>query len=70
VTAADAPGFKFGSAHGAAFVPDHSPDPAAAALAQLSAGAAQAFENITSALDIHIGPTGAHPDPHAGLHVV
>jgi hypothetical protein len=70
VDAANAPGFQFGSAHGAAFVPDHSPDPAAAALAQLSAGAAQAFENGMNALDIHLGATGAHPDPHAGLHVV
>jgi hypothetical protein len=70
VDAANAPGFQFGSAHGAAFVPDHSPDPTAAALAQLSAGAAQAFENGLSTLDIHIGATGAHPDPHAGLHVV
>jgi hypothetical protein len=70
VDAANAPGFQFGSAHGAAFVPDHSPDPTAAALAQLSAGAAQAFENGLSTLDIRIGATGAHPDPHAGLHVV
>jgi hypothetical protein len=77
VTAADAPGFKFGSAHGAAFVPDKGndavahaggADPVAAALAQLSADAAHAAASVVTAADVHIGATGVHTELHAGLH--
>jgi hypothetical protein len=77
VTAADAPGFQFGSAHGAAFVADtdhdafaHAggADPVAAALAQLSAEAAHVATSVMTAADVHIGATGVHTELHAGLH--
>jgi hypothetical protein len=77
VTAANAPGFKFGSAHGAEFVADQNhnavahaggADPVASALAQLSADAAHAAAGVMTAADVHIGATGVHTELHAGLH--
>jgi hypothetical protein len=77
VSAANAPGFQFGSAHGAAFVADthhdafaHAggADPVAAALAQLSADAAHVATSVMTAADVHIGATGVHTELHAGLH--
>jgi hypothetical protein len=77
VTAANAPGFQFGSAHGAAFVADQgheavahagAADPVAAALAQLSTDAAHAAASVVTATEVHIGATAVHTELHAGLH--
>jgi hypothetical protein len=79
VTAANAPGFVFGSAHGATFVADGHHDVLAheggadqvtTALMQLSADAQRSGMNIVTVPDAHIDGTGVHTDLHAGLHFV
>jgi hypothetical protein len=71
VSAANAPGFKFGSAHGAEFVADHNPEPTALEGNSLAHAISQIFADVPHAgqNDVHVDASLSH-DAHFDWHAL